>query len=467
METKTLVALLCFLLNSISMFALDFEAAYRQGVDLEAANILTERLRVSLIHSGRVFDFSAAMSIGNEDHFSSGFQEVFFGPFSVDLIEGGMGLRLEDFRAKAGIYPHFDIVDSPYSLFVNGRGLSAPILDIAFADARFQFSDRWIGLNAFSAFGWPDRGAVQKNYALVLGKLRLGFQDLAVFSTQEDDSSRYFDIDYFISPLPSYFVQYVSSSLARPWGQYTNDNSVMGFFGDYSEEGWYAYAQILIDDLNMNRFLDPEGDQNPDKIAWSLGGSYDSAYGRFSLYHAGATAYTFEAFGSSVVNEMYGYSYYPADSFTSGSSVIPIETEDNMAGYTHGENNIAFLAGWEKKVWLLDCSAQAEFTLSGSKAAGNPWHELVNWYDGGQGTRMLDDPVLEKKLLISGSATYSWKDFIFGFDFSLGGAWNRLALRAVESANTHNLEMFYSPSAENAFLCKLGLSGSWKPAIRQ
>jgi hypothetical protein len=432
-------------------------------MDNESINLLTETILGEATHSTSIFDFSAIMDIGNENHFASGFQEEFFGDFSIGLKEGGMGFHAENVALRAGVFPHFDIVNSPYSLFISGRGNSAPILDVSYADSIFVFSDRWIGLTVNSAYGWPDRGAVQKTYALVLGALRIGFQDIGVFTSIDRNSSGYFDLNYFLSPLPSYFVQYVASATGRPWSQAINDNSIMGFFADYKASIWYIYAQILIDDLNANRFLAPDSYQNPDKIAWSLGGSYDTPYGLFSLYHAGATAYTFESFGSGDADTMYGYSYYPADSFPSGPSLVAIDTEDNMVGYQHGENNIAFLASWKKEIVGIKAYAQAEFTLSGSKAAGNPWHEFPYWTDSGKSTRLLDDPVLEKKFIVSGLASYPWKDFTFTFDFSLGGVWNRLALRTVQSAAPANLQPFYAPSDQDAFLYALGLSCAWRP----
>jgi hypothetical protein len=78
---------------------------------------------------------------------------------------------------------------------------------------------------------------------------------------------------------------------------------------------------------------------------------------------------------------------------------------------------------------------------------------------------MFDDPMLEKKLVVSGALGYQWRELRFGFDASVGGVWNRLALRTVEGSNPYNNERFYSPSNENAFLLKLGLSCEWKPSI--
>jgi hypothetical protein len=87
-----------------------------------------------------------------------------------------------------------------------------------------------------------------------------------------------------------------------------------------------------------------------------------------------------------------------------------------------------------------------EFTLSGTKSAGNPWHQYIYWPEGGEGTRFLDDPILEKKLVLKGKASYPWKDFAFSLDFAVGGVWNRLALTAVESTDSanqgHNLFSF-------------------------
>jgi hypothetical protein len=445
-----------------SLHAIDLDLGFREGLRSDESPAFTEDFIAGIEHQGNGLGFIAKLSINDAKLYGLPFHGIYYGPFSIDVKEAGTSLSLGGMDVKAGILSHGDIVLSPYSLFVNGLKRSAPIISLAYEDERFLFTDKWIGLGIDSSQGWPDRGAVQKNYAIKAGAFRFGFQDVAVFS------SSYFDLTYFMIPLPSFFVQYIASAPGRPWTEAADDNSIMGFFADYSKDEYYAYAQLLVDDFNSNRLWAPNESQNPDKLAWSIGGTMDIeikdlALGKFGIYHAGATAYTFESIGAVDYNPMYGYSYYPSDSFSSGATILPIAVEDNMVGYQHGENNLSFLLTWAREIFGVEAAAELEFTISGSKSAGNPWHDFVYYTEGGQGTRLLDDAVLEKKLLLRGKANYPWKDFVFSLDFSIGGVWNRLRLRTVDSTDSANRGSFFSPSDENAFIGSLGFSVHWKP----
>jgi hypothetical protein len=463
-------ALSVFMLLTFRSYPIEIGTSYRQGITSENSNILTENIFLSFLSDDTPLLFLCGLSLNNEREYGEPFHGIYYGPLSVDILEGGVAFIEKGLMLRAGVMKHTDILQSPYSLFISGLDLSAPILEIEFENEKFFYSDRWIGLTIDSAYGWPDRGAVQKNYALKFGKLRIGFQDAVVFSSRYTDRSRYFDLYYFLNPIPSFFSQYVMSAPGRPWTKDTNDNSIMGFFADYRGNTWYAYTQLLVDDFNSNRFWTPGENENPDKIAWSIGGNmtihqWGIDFGKIGVYQAGATAYTFESIGTSENNPMYSYSYYPADSCLSGETMLPITIEDNMVGYQHGENNLAFLLTWNRPIWNIRAEADLEFVLSGSKAAGNPWHEYSYYNEGGQGTKFLDDPVLEKKLLLRGKASYSYRDFIFSLDFTIGGVWNRLALRSVETSDSANTEPFYSPSNDSAFIGSLGITVSWKPQI--
>lgn len=97
-----------------------------------------------------------------------------------------------------------------------------------------------------------------------MGDFRFGYQDAVVYN-------REFDFYYLFNPLPVYFSQEIrSSSNTMPWAEEgKDDNSLMGFFIDYDKPTYYFYSQLLVDDLNTNRFFYPEKTQNPDKIAFS------------------------------------------------------------------------------------------------------------------------------------------------------------------------------------------------------
>ncbi len=478
MTSKYLISILgifiiSFFYVSLQLQALEFESLGEFGFDADRG--LTMGAEAIATSKNGPFSFNSHVRVSRGGSYPGGFQETFFGGIDVQIIEGGFGYQGMSFGARMGIFPHFDVIRSPYSLFINGNGISAPILELSYKDGPFSYINRWVDLNKHSRFGWPDRGAVWKSYALDLKGLRLGFQDVAVFTSYQLglneanepiwSPSRAFDFSYFISPLPSYFTQHLASAVNRPWSTLTNDNSIMGFFCEYAGHSAMINAQILIDDLNMNRFLNPSGEQNPDKVAWSLGASIEGVAGKLELHHAGATAYTFEAYGRAGVNTCYGYSYYPADSFPSGEEIIPIPTALNMIGYRNGENNLAFLLGWERTFGKLALRAEGEFVLSGSQATGNPWHEFSYYAESSRSTRLLDDPVLEKKLIFRAHASYPWKDFRFGAALSLGGIWNRLALRTVDSDAWENQEPYYAPSGEHALVFKAGINLTWKQPL--
>jgi len=161
---------------------------------------------------------------------------------------------------------------------------------------------------------------------------------------------------------------------------------------------------VLIDDLNMNRFLNPSSYQNPDKIAWSLGSRIDLFQGKLGFYFAGATRYTFE----SVSEEFYSYTLHAGSAIHSGGEVFPVSVEDQMLGYVHGENNVAFKANWSGVIAQLQTKMGMECVVSGSKAPTNPWHNGEPWAE--LGTQLLNDPVLEVKLLFDLALSHSWKD---------------------------------------------------------
>jgi hypothetical protein len=167
----------------------------------------------------------------------------FFGTYFM-LDEGGFKSTLGPVSLEAGRFRHFDTVDTPYSLFINGRGLAAPILDIDYDDGHFFYESRWIGLNSGSTMatpawpsGFPDRGANVKNFGFHIGDMRIGFQDLAVYCNEV------FDPAYFFLPIPMYFTQYFRGTGGRPW-----------------TDGLSFLAQILIDDLtSTGSFPAPSG----------------------------------------------------------------------------------------------------------------------------------------------------------------------------------------------------------------
>jgi hypothetical protein len=177
----------------------------------------------------------------------------------------------------------------------------------------------------------------------------------------------------------------------------------------------------------MNRFLNPEGTQNPDKLAWSFGGDFYTEYGKFGLHHGGATKYTF----SQPENDPYSYTYYP-DLLYNYNGEVPISREDNYIGYIHGENNLAFMVDYHNKFFEdYEYSASVEYSITGSQSPIDPWHELTNY---NEGTFLLDEEILEHSLIFKNNIDMSLKYFDLGFGFTLGKIKNQLQLEKIEES---------------------------------
>lgn len=403
-----------------------------------------------------------------------------FGAPAFEVADGGMIYSGESLAASLGKLEMRDIVDSPYSLFVSGRGNKALGASFAFQGSGFFYTNRWIALNydlksegslksGDPQIAWPDRSAVVKSWGLNLGSFRFALQDVVIYTSLDDlangvKDSRgpLFDLDYFLLPIPSVIVQYIGFSEDGPWAKTKrNDNSISGFMLDWKGEGWYAVGQILVDDINLNRYLNPSGRQNPDKIAWHLGARHETDIGTFGLYHAGATKYTFEPYGNSTENSMYGYTFYPDSQYEVDHSPLALEPEANYVGYVHGENNLALMGTWRNSYGSVAAAASLEATVSGSKSPVNPWHEYLSWKDGSPGTKLLDEDRLETKIVAAGSASLPHGGFDLGVEIKLGYVWNRLELAAAGDAYRLNGLRIYKPSRDSAPIGELVLGARY------
>ena len=138
------------------------------------------------------------------------------GGFYFRMEAGGVAYRTGNLFLRVGRLPHYDYVDSPYSLFINGNGLTSDLLEVTYDDGRFLYSARWIGLNYNSdqnmfdlapidgvrdSYPFPDRGANLHTFAVRIGDMTFGIQDTIVYV------GRFFDFEYFISPIPAYVIQ--------------------------------------------------------------------------------------------------------------------------------------------------------------------------------------------------------------------------------------------------------------------
>jgi hypothetical protein len=375
----------------------------------------------SFRHLSERLDVVARVSAHSDGKYGAFIADIPGGRSSMyfTLDEGGIGTRAGPLSLKAGRLRHYDIVDTPYSLVVNSRGIAAPLVNLAYDDGLFFYETRWVELNrgsnqateAWKATdswkgGFPDRGVSLKVYGLKFrlkdeGLLRFGYQDISVYSR------RSFDLEYFLNPIPTNFTQYVKYMFGRPWSDGNNDNTVLGFFADYVRPGKYSLlGQFLLDDAGLGYFV-PGWSMNPWQMALSLGGRLETKAGSFGLYAAGATKFTFEPNqtgedNASLAGDAYGYTYYPDTRFYDLLDGAPdpvysaLSTEDNMIGYKYGENNLALKADWKKNFGATSLGAGLEFRLSGANSLTNPWHDYRSQIDG---TYWLDDAVLEKRFM--------------------------------------------------------------------
>ena len=450
------------LLVSLSGFCLEADFSGTETVTTDPQFKQYQQFSASLTHDLAPFHFIASLLATNDGKYKASFSDSFWAGYYFMLMDGGLSFDLAPFHLRVGRLGHSDSISSPYSLFISSNPNRAVLAEFSYDDGRFFYLDRWLQLNDSSALLYPDRGANYKAYGIRFGNLRFGFQDSVVYR------DRSFDPEYFLNPTPGFFLQYVNALEGNPWQQGSNDNSILGFFLDYTAaDAWYAYAQILVDDINANRIINPKSYQNPDKIAWSLGGRLQTEFGTFGLYHAGATKYTFEPYGSYGYDSRYGYTYYPDTSYPAiEGGTKSILNEENYIGYINGENNLSFKAEYSNVLYEFALQAGLEFQLSGSKSPANPWHELWSWEEAGQGTKFLDDPVLEKRLTCSLSVKKPLGNWTFSLDGMLGYAWNALELTNTTIANPSagNDIWIWKPSPSNKLTARLGLGVgySWK-----
>ena len=463
--------------------ALYFAGEYGEEVTKRG---LSPKLGVSLDMDAGFFGIIADLSANMDGKYAPDLADIPGGmPFETYffLEQGGVFSQLGPVNLKAGRFKHYDAVDTPYSLFINSNGISSNILEIGFDDGTFSYESRWIELNHDSHMntpawlfngGYPERGANVKTYSWRLGEMRIGFQDAAVYT------GRNFDLEYFLNPIPQYFIQYGKGTVGRPWTTQSDENNIIGLFWTWNQPGYFSLlAQFLMDDFNLH-FLLPESTWNPWQAAFSLGGRLETDAGSFGLYIAGATKYTFEPSemeGVSVNDEQmavsYGYSYFPETrfDFTGVDGANPtgvIAIEDNMLGYEYGQNNVAVQTDWRGKSADFDMHAALEFRLAGANSPANPWHDLTN--DPQDGTHWFDDPVLEKRILAGFSASRDFGDWTVQMKISGGVAFDAMELRAPTTSTgslaDQKIWIWEPLSGNNKLLLSICIGGSYSWKLR-
>jgi len=313
-----------------------------------------------MVRNGLATPFYAYMTLDHYWYINGAYFEYLSPNLSVNL--GRM-----DFVEGPGNYYHLFLDDNAGPL--NGLSVEATV------NKYFTFKQDMILLNDINP-----RSLYWREFVLhPTDKLSIAYEEAILFM-------RFFDPWYAFIPLPYAAIE-VLRETPSPWAQNTslNDNAFAGFWTNYNfSNTTRIYSELLIDDFDMNMFF-PGRFQNPNKIAWLIGGQTNLGKMQLIGEFAGATAFTFEKTSTSDPD---GYAYVVYPSWNN--------IDQNMIGYKYGENNAAVKVGLNYPVTIGDLSTGIlSFTYTnvhlGVRTPLIPWH-------GGpepQGTYWLNDPVLE------------------------------------------------------------------------
>jgi hypothetical protein len=427
-----------------------------------------------------IFDMAASLEYLNDGKYtpSESWMSRVGGLYMV-MNEGYTRLKFDNLAFTAGYLKAHGTVDTPYDSYINGNHIGSLGADISYKNGGFSYESRWISVNLNSrwAYGadygslsgkqWEDRGANYRSFSYAWGNLRLGYEESALYI------GRPFDPLYFFSPMPAILTNtLINQTTSNPWVQNSNDNSMMGLFSEYKTEDLYLEAQFCVDDINIPYFLK----YNEDKFAWSLGGSWDSSYGKFSFYHGGATQFTYESTyaGVGTVNAYpYQYTYFPLSTAptpgsadTSNSDLLDIT--DNSIGFMYGENSLAFKFGYQNRILPdflggLDFAAHFEYVLNGIKSPDNPWQAYENDTQIPYRIGLFrEDGVLEQRMIADASANAKLGDLRIGLGIMIGEILNRLAVVPVVAGEP---SMYVPQAGKNQFVFELALSLKYAFAV--
>lgn len=387
-----------------------------------------------------------------------------------------MRVTYEGIQVQLGYYQPKDRVISPYSLFLNGASLldpmmvslARPSLNLSYDGDIFFFDMNWTALASneegrrfYNSKEEDDptefeiltgdprliRAYNYKTFGFKLGNFSLGYQDSILYT------GRIFDVGYMTTPLPGVLVQYTRSSLGSPGAEVINDQSIMGVFLKYDDNVLKASSQLLLDDISLNTILGKRP-ENPFKLAWNIGGFYESSYGRWGIFHAGATKYTFQNVEST--NKNYSYYTFFTQSLRPGDTPYFLEAQETNIGYKNGENNISFVIMYNNHFFKkkLNYAGAFEVVVTGSQSPGsNAWTEFNKYPDDGEGTRFLTGPV-EKKFLFYNTIGYfiqPWWEVSLAS--KVGVAFNALQLTyPTENSGKWNLYPYLSPGSKTRII---------------
>lgn len=466
----SLTILMLSILSTADLHAFDILTEFDLQYDINDVQRFNQKASVDVTHDSDYIDFFWNFSVCNDLKYQPSHGEDWYFGFYFFMENGGVSIDFKDIDVTFGRTALDDSVNSPYSLFISSKLFPALTADFSYDDGTFFFTSRWTQLNRDSNLYLDyednslDRGWQYNTYGIYAGDWRIGFQDSSVYT----DTS--FNPEFFFNPLPGFLKQHTISTPGKPWDSGGNANSIVGFFVDLTASDYYLYGQFLLDDFtNILGLFDEDAYHNPNKIAWSFGGDYKAGFGTLGFYHAGATKYTFQAYGKNSLDTKYGYTFYPDVSYTANGVLMPIELSDNYLGYYNGENNLAFLADYEGSLYSINLYSSLEFMVSGAKSPANPWHELT-WFDSEEPffLFMLDSERLEKKLTFTAGTSralpeLSLPNLTVSAALEAGYIWNVLKLIDVPAdlQSEVNEIQYWSPAVDDQAIFSLTIGGRY------
>lgn len=432
----------------------DFGAGggYSTDTNVDLAGRPFDRLTAGFSFADDFFSTGASFIVTNDGRYNpseSWMPSVGNQYFLLD--QGYIRFTFKKLSFEGGFLKNTAPFDDPYELFLNSQGNPSRGMDLIYQTDSFYYESRWIGINYLSAFTygygtaaqagtqWMDKGMNYRVIGFKTGAFFFGLEDSVVYL------QRNFDALYFLSPMPSILTRsiFATQFSDNPWDTVPNDDhSLMGLFGQYKADPYYAFARILINDLNLNFLFGSSSSvssSNVNKIAWSLGGRVKTDVGTFGLFHAGATDYTYAASYQSTTSfntNPFEYTYYPVVTLN-GSTMIDIT--DNYIGFQYGENALAFLATYDTVPFkgsssAFDLSSGLEFVINGSKSPDKPLHAYADYSYVPQKIQIFaNDPVLEYILVLRNKMTKDFLPFALNVELDVGYDWNKLGIAPVNA----------------------------------
>ena len=425
------------------------------GLKLEFGEETHNEIKIGFEHKKGNFLADMSATFLNDDKYQMDQWKDSFDYYYI-IDKSYIGYSFSDgLSVKVGRIIQEDDVKTPYSLMVSSKKSSASGAEISYEDDKFFYKSRWFKLNENSAFGFPDRGGNYKVYGFKYKNWRVAYQDAVLYVGDT------YEAEYFFSPAPVYLVNEITEHSSTPWEEDTNRQALMGCFVDKTEDNSYFYLQLLVDDMNANRVANPDDPQNPDKIAWSIGYKKEFSFGKLGFYHAGATKFTFEPYGGedgdgNSTDTRYGYTYFPDNEYDGKG----IDYEENYIGYKYGEDNMAFLVDYEVDYKEYNIINSFEVIFNGAKSPNNPWQEYKDYKKVAEGTKLLGNGPIEKKILYSIDVKKEIKkDLEIMAELEVGRVIHKMELVDVEEElrDENNKIKIFRPSNENSNLFKFGV----------